>query len=87
MNTLYIVVIAAIVIYLAYNFYARRIDRDIIKSDAKRATPAKCMMVWIMPTSRNVLHGYHLNPLLPPGHRRTDHSRQPVGWAPAWYGS
>src|ERR1017187_3292681 len=55
MNTLWIVVIATVVIYLAYNFYARRIDRDIIKADAKRATPAKMYMdgVDFMPTSKN----------------------------------
>ena len=41
MNTLWIVVIGAVVIYLAYNYYAKRIDRDVIKSDAKRATPAR----------------------------------------------
>jgi carbon starvation protein CstA len=31
MNTLWIVVIAAVVIYLAYNFYAKQIDRNVIK--------------------------------------------------------
>ena len=61
MNTLWIVVIAAIVIYLAYNFYAKRIDQEVIKADAKKATPAKMYMdgVDFMPTSRNVLYGYH----------------------------
>ena len=34
MNTLWIVVIAAIVIYMAYNFYAKRIDKEVIKADA-----------------------------------------------------
>ena len=41
MNTLWIVLIAAVVIYLAYNFYAKQVDRDIIKADRKKATPAK----------------------------------------------
>ena len=69
MNTLWIVVIAVIVIYLAYNFYARRIDRDVIKSDAKRATPAKMYMdgVDFMPTSRNVLYGYHFKSIAAAG--------------------
>ncbi len=69
MNTLWIVVIAAIVIYLAYNFYAKRIDRDIIKSDAKKATPAKMYMdgVDFMPTSRNVLYGYHFKSIAAAG--------------------
>ena len=69
MNTLYIVVIAAIVIYLAYNFYAKRIDRDVIQSDPKRATPARMYMdgVDYMPTSRNVLYGYHFKSIAAAG--------------------
>jgi carbon starvation protein len=69
MNTLWIVVIAAIVIYMAYNFYAKRIDRDIIKADAKKATPAKMYMdgVDFMPTSRNVLYGYHFKSIAAAG--------------------
>jgi len=61
MNTLWIVVIAAVIIYLAYNFYAKVIDRNVINTDAKRATPAKMYMdgVDFMPTNRNVLFGYH----------------------------
>jgi carbon starvation protein len=69
MNTLYIVVIAAIAIYAAYNFYAKRIDRNVIQSDAKRATPAKMYMdgVDFMPTSRNVLYGYHFKSIAAAG--------------------
>ena len=69
MNTLWIVVIAAIVIYLAYNFYAKRIDQEVIKADAKKATPAKMYMdgVDFMPTSRNVLYGYHFKSIAAAG--------------------
>src|SRR5574341_1431692 len=69
MNTLWIVVIGAVVIYLAYNFYAKRIDRDVIQSDAKRATPAKMYMdgVDFMPTSKNVLYGYHFKSIAAAG--------------------
>ncbi len=69
MNTLWIVVIAATVIYLAYNVYARRIDRNVIKADAKRATPAKMYMdgVDFMPTSKNVLYGYHFKSIAAAG--------------------
>src|SRR5215216_2240217 len=69
MNTLWIVVIAAVIIYLAYNFYAKQIDRNIIKADAKRATPAKMYMdgVDFMPTSRNVLYGYHFKSIAAAG--------------------
>src|SRR5881409_2949849 len=69
MNTLWIVVIAAVVIYVAYNFYAKQIDKNIIKADAKKATPAKMYMdgVDFMPTSRNVLYGYHFKSIAAAG--------------------
>ncbi len=86
MNTLWIVVIAAIVIYLAYNFYARRIDRDIIKADPKKATPAKMYMdgVDFMPTSRNVLYGYHFKSIAAAGPIVGPITAANIwGWAPA----
>ena len=69
MNTLWIVVIATVVIYLAYNFYARRIDRNVIQSDARKATPATMYMdgVDFMPTSKNVLYGYHFKSIAAAG--------------------
>jgi carbon starvation protein len=69
MNTLYVVVISVITIYVAYNFYAKRIDRNVIQSDAKRATPAKMYMdgVDFMPTNRNVLYGYHFKSIAAAG--------------------
>lgn len=69
MNTLLIVLIGAAVIYLAYNFYAKRIDRDVIQTSEKRATPAKLYMdgVDFMPTSRNVLYGYHFKSIAAAG--------------------
>jgi carbon starvation protein len=69
MNTLWVVVIGAVVIYLAYNFYARRIDREVIQADRKKATPAKMYMdgVDFMPTSRNVLYGYHFKSIAAAG--------------------
>ena len=69
MNTLWIVVIAAIIIYVVYNFYAKWIDRTIIKADAKKATPARMYMdgVDFMPTSRNVLYGYHFKSIAAAG--------------------
>jgi carbon starvation protein len=69
MNTLYIVIVGAITIYLAYNFYAKRVDRNVIKSDAKKATPARMYMdgVDFMPTSKNVLYGYHFKSIAAAG--------------------
>ncbi len=69
MNTLWIVVIGILTTYLAYNLYAKRIDRNVIQSDAKRATPARMYMdgVDFMPTSRNVLFGYHFKSIAAAG--------------------
>jgi carbon starvation protein len=69
MSSLWVVVIGAVVIYLAYNFYARRIDRVVIQSDAKRATPATMYMdgADFMPTSRFVLYGYHFKSIAAAG--------------------
>jgi len=69
MSSLWVVVIGVVVIYLAYNFYARRIDRVVIQSDAKRATPATMYMdgADFMPTSRFVLYGYHFKSIAAAG--------------------
>jgi carbon starvation protein len=69
MNTLWIVLIAVVVISMAYNLYAKRVDRNIIQSDAKRATPATMYMdgVDFMPTSKNVLYGYHFKSIAAAG--------------------
>ncbi len=69
MNTLWIVVIGALTIFLAYNLYAKRIDKNIIQADAKKATPARMYMdgVDFMPTSRNVLYGYHFKSIAAAG--------------------
>jgi carbon starvation protein len=69
MSSLWIVVIGAAVIYLAYTVYARRIDRTIIQSDPNRATPARMYMdgADFMPTSRFVLYGYHFKSIAAAG--------------------
>ncbi|MEW6402027.1 MAG: carbon starvation CstA family protein [Chloroflexota bacterium] len=86
MNTLWIVVIAAAVIYVAYNFYAKQIDKNVIKSDAKKATPARMYMdgVDFMPTSRNVLYGYHFKSIAAAGPIVGPITAANIwGWAPA----
>src|SRR5713101_7063987 len=69
MNTLLAVIIGALTVYLAYTLYARRIDRYVIQSDPKRATPAKLFMdgVDFMPTNRNILFGYHFKSIAAAG--------------------
>jgi carbon starvation protein len=69
MNSFWIVVLSALTIYLTYNLYAKRIDRNVIQSDAKRATPARMYMdgVDFMPTSRYVLFGFHFKAIAAAG--------------------
>src|SRR5437867_1040427 len=69
MNTLLAVIIGALTVYLAYTLYARRIDRHVIQSDPKRATPATLYMdgVDFMPTNRNILFGYHFKSIAAAG--------------------
>src|SRR3990167_1055519 len=69
MNTIWIVAISVVTIYLTYNFYAKRIDRNVIQSDAKKATPAKMYRDGLdfMPTNRNVLYGYHFKSIAAAG--------------------
>jgi len=69
MSSLWIVVIGVVVIYAAYNFYARRIDRTVIQADPNRATPARMYMdgADFMPTSRFVLYGYHFKSIAAAG--------------------
>ena len=69
MNTLYAVILAGLVFYIGYRFYARRIDRDIIQSDPRKATPATLYMdgVDFVPASRGVLYGYHFKSIAAAG--------------------
>lgn len=69
MNTLWVVILGALVIFLAYNFYAKQIDRTVIQASDKKATPAKMYMdgVDFMPASRNVLYGYHFKSIAAAG--------------------
>ena len=68
-NTLVAIIIGIVAIFIGYNVYARRIDRNVIQSNANRATPAKMYMdgVDFMPTSRNVLYGYHFKSIAAAG--------------------
>ena len=68
-NTLVAIVIGAIAIFAGYTFYARRIDRAVIQSNPNKATPARLYMdgVDFVPTSRNVLYGYHFKSIAAAG--------------------
>jgi carbon starvation protein len=67
--TLVAMILAGLVIYLGYNVYARRIDRDVIQADDRKATPATLYMdgVDFVPASRNVLYGYHFKSIAAAG--------------------
>ncbi|MBZ5647369.1 MAG: carbon starvation protein A [Acidobacteriia bacterium] len=69
MNATVVAVLGAVMIYLGYTRYARRIDQDVIQPDKKKATPARMYMdgVDFMPTSRNVLYGYHFKSIAAAG--------------------
>ncbi len=69
MNATVVAVLGAVMIYLAYTRYARRIDREVIQPDGKKATPARMYMdgVDFMPTGRNVLYGYHFKSIAAAG--------------------
>jgi carbon starvation protein len=69
MNSLWVVVVGAVIITVAYRVYARRIDRNIIQADADRATPASLYQdgVDFVPTSRFVLYGYHFKSIAAAG--------------------
>ena len=64
-----VVVLGAVMIYLGYTRYARHIDREVIQPDDKKATPARLYMdgVDFMPTSRNILYGYHFKSIAAAG--------------------
>jgi carbon starvation protein len=68
-NTLVAIIIGIVAVYVGYNFYARRIDRAVIQSNPSKATPARLYMdgVDFVPTSRNVLYGYHFKSIAAAG--------------------
>jgi len=69
MNTLIMIIVSAIVVYLAYVYYAKRVDQTILKADGKKATPARMYMdgVDFNPTSRNILYGYQFKSIAAAG--------------------
>jgi carbon starvation protein len=74
MNSVLILFLGILAIYIGYRFYAKRINDTVLVPDAKKATPAKMFMdgVDFTPANRNVLFGYQfksiaaLGPILGP---------------------
>ena len=69
MTSLWVVLIGLVVSVSIYRLYAKRIDRQIIQADERRATPARMYMdgVDFVPTSRYVLYGYHFKSIAAAG--------------------
>ena len=69
MNTLIAVVLGAANFFLGYKYYAQPIDKNIIKADPKKATPAKMYMdgVDFSPANRNVLYGFQFKSIAAAG--------------------
>jgi carbon starvation protein len=69
MSSLWVVVIGLVVCISMYRLYAKRIDRRVMETDEKRATPAQMYMdgVDFVPTSRYVLYGYHFKSIAAAG--------------------
>ena len=67
--TLIAMILGGVVIFLGYNYYARRIDRGVIQADPRKATPATLYLdgVDFVPASRNVLYGYHFKSIAAAG--------------------
>ncbi|MBN1312264.1 MAG: hypothetical protein JXB30_12665 [Anaerolineae bacterium] len=81
-----IVLLAAIVlVVLGYRFYALKIDREIMQSDPKRATPATMYQdgVDFMPASASVLFGYQFKSIAALGPIVGPITALQFGWAPA----
>ena len=69
MNSFWVVVVGAVIITVAYQLYAKRIDRVVIQADANKTTPARMYMdgADYVPTSRFVLYGYHFKSIAAAG--------------------
>lgn len=85
MNSILVLILGAVVIYVGYFIYARRIDRDVVQPDSKKATPAKMYMdgVDFTPASRNVLFGYQFKSIAALGPITGPIIAVQWGWFPA----
>lgn len=75
-----------ILVVLGYRFYAARMDRDVIKADPKRATPATMYKdgVDFMPANSSVLFGYQFKSIAALGPIVGPITAAQYGWLPAF---
>lgn len=85
MFTIIVLILAAAALLIGYGVYAKTIDRDIIKPDPSKATPAKMYMdgVDFTPASRNVLFGYQFKSIAALGPIGGPIVAAQWGWLPA----
>lgn len=85
MNSILVLIIGVVAVVVGYGWYARRIDRDVIRPDAKKATPAKMYMdgVDFTPANRNVLFGYQFKSIAALGPITGPIIAVQWGWFPA----
>ncbi len=85
MNSIVVLILAALGIIVGYGWYARRIDRDVVKPDPKKTTPAKMYMdgVDFTPAGRNVLFGYQFKSIAALGPITGPIVAVQWGWLPA----
>jgi carbon starvation protein len=85
MNSIIVLILGAAGIAVGYGWYARRIDRNIVQPDPKKATPARMYMdgVDFTPASRNVLFGYQFKSIAALGPITGPIVAVQWGWLPA----
>ncbi len=85
MNAVLTLIIGFVGIVVGYGFYARTINKNIMKPDAKKATPAKMYMdgVDFTPANRNVLFGYQFKSIAALGPITGPIVAVQWGWLPA----
>ncbi len=85
MNSLVALILALLVAFIGYRYYARYIDRNIVKSDPRKTTPAKMYMdgVDFIPAGKNVLIGFQFKSIAATGPVVGAITAAQWGWLPA----
>ncbi len=85
MSAAIVIIIALAVVIIGYQVYSRKVDREIIQADPKRATPAVMYQdgVDFMPASGSVLFGYQFKSIAALGPIVGPITAAQWGWLPA----
>jgi len=79
------ILVTIVIVTLGYRFYARKMDREVMQTDPKRATPATMYNdgVDFMPASSSVLFGYQFKSIAALGPIVGPIAALQFGWLPA----